>query len=455
MTGEPVAPGASEKKTSGRLVSLDAFRGFVIASMLLVNATWGESGWGEGTGAWLAEQLGHVAWNDPLQGATFTDLVFPWFLFIMGAAVPLSMRSGRGRDRSALARLGTAARRGLLIYLLGVLVTFAGVWTDRPVAWTDLLSWNILQLIGAAYVAATAISLAPKWAWWVAAGVILAGKGVAMGAIDAGWVRGVMEGAGLAPRVAEGGPAGPGTFTHYDDVKRFLAREHVEASGAWGVIDRRFVGWLGMAQQWLPCAAIALLGALATDRLLGGGASVSSRGRRARDVGLGGVAACALGLLLSAGYRAEGGGWLGPATMPMSKWFFTPSYCLFAAGSGAVLLAGFYWVIDVRGWRRSAEPWRTYGVNALALYVGAELVWKLAALRWKVPVAGGEGSGTSLPGGVNAWVASVLPEGVLLPLPGGSLSWSAVSGVVFALVWLGFWFAVCRWLDRRKLYLKV
>ena len=81
----------------------------------------------------------------PAQGATFTDLVFPWFLFIAGCAIPLSMRSGRGRAMPAGRKIVAAVRRGLVIYLLGVLLTVAGSALDRPLAWTDWFAWNILQ----------------------------------------------------------------------------------------------------------------------------------------------------------------------------------------------------------------------------------------------------------------------------------------------------------------------
>lgn len=448
MSGSGAASGRE------RLVSLDVFRGLVISSMLLVNATWGESSWGEGLGSAAALQLAHVPWNAPAQGATLTDLVFPWFIFIMGAAVPLSMRSGRGRGVPGWARLLRACRRGVSLYVLGVVVTHAGSWADRPMAWSDLASWNILQLIGVSYVVAVAVSLFPKWAWWVFVGVVLASKAAVMAGIDAEWARSTLAGAAepMGPRNPDA-PAGAGTFTHYDDVKRVLAREHVAPDGVWAAADRFVLGWLGMAQQWLPCAAIAVLGALATDRLLSAGSSAKDRVRAARGVALAGVAAVALGFALQWGYRETGGGALGALTMPFSKWFFTPAYCLLAAGTGAILLAGCYAAIDVKGWRRLAEPWRTYGVNALALYVGAELLWKLVVSRWRMGVPG-DGSST-IPGAVNAWVAWALPDGELVRVGAHALGWSAVSGVAFAALWLAGWWWVCRSLDRRGVYLRV
>jgi predicted acyltransferase len=431
----------AEPATSRRLVSLDAFRGFVIAGMLLVNATWGESEWGEGFGGWLAMQLAHVPWNAPAQGATFTDLVFPWFLFIMGAAVPLSRRRGRGRDAGPVRVILTALRRGLVLYLLGVLLTHASGWTERPMGWTDLLSWNILQLIGVAYVVAMIVSLLPRWAWWTFVGVVLLAKLIVMVGLDAEWLRTTLASgtAPLEPRQPES-PLGQGTFTHFDDGKRFLAREHVAPDTLATSLDRYAVGWIGMAQQWLPAAAIAMLGAISVDALL---RESVSRARRAAQVAVFGAVLTIVGMFLQWGYGPSGGGLLGPLTTPLSKWFFSAPYCLVASGTGAMLLALFFWVIDVRGWSWCAEPWRTYGVNALALYVGAELVWKLALSKWQMPVPG-EGA-SAVPGAINAWIGSALPEG----------AWGGFAGLSFAVLWLGTWWLVCRALDRRKLYLRV
>lgn len=437
---------------SERLISLDAFRGFVIAGMLLVNTTWGEENWGTGIFRDLSMQFAHIDWNDPVQGATFTDLVFPWFLFIMGAAVPLSMRSGRGKQSPALKRILIAVRRGLVIYLLGVLITFAGTWTQRAFVWTDLLSWNILQLIGIAYIVTVMVGLLPKWGWWTFVGVVLIGKWALMLSIPADFVRATLEASNIAPRGS--GPTGLGTFTHFDDVKRFVAREHISGTeNPWG---RYLLGWFGMAQQWLPCAAIAVMGAIAVDWLTNTARDARLRAGVLFGVG---IVLTALATLLQWGYTAQGGGLLGPLTIPYSKWFFSPSYCLLTAGTGSMLLAVFFAIIDLGKQRWFAEPWRTYGVNALALYVGAELTFKLAFSRWLLPVPWNNADGTTasntLPGAVNAWVKHFLPEGNMINSVDNTIAWAALSGIAFATLWLIGWWLICRWLDVRKIYIKV
>ena len=97
---------------AARLASLDAFRGFAIASMVLVN--------NPGDWAHLHAPLAHAEWN----GWTFTDTVFPFFLFAAGMsmAVSLDRRLRAGDDRARL--LATIARRALVIFLVGLALNF-------------------------------------------------------------------------------------------------------------------------------------------------------------------------------------------------------------------------------------------------------------------------------------------------------------------------------------------
>src|SRR3954465_7347983 len=90
-----------------RLVSLDAFRGFAIASMMVVN---NPGDWGH-----LHAPLEHAPWN----GWTFTDLVFPFFLFAAGLsmAVSIDRRVRAGEDRATL--MVSMARRAAVIFLVG------------------------------------------------------------------------------------------------------------------------------------------------------------------------------------------------------------------------------------------------------------------------------------------------------------------------------------------------
>src|SRR5512146_2723375 len=133
-------------RSSGRLTSLDVFRGATIAGMILVN---NPGSWGDSYG-----QLRHAAWH----GWTFTDMIFPFFLFTVGVAMTFSFarRVEQGADRRAL--LGHAARRAAIIFALGLIVNgfpfglFGSVWS--------LDTWRVpgvLQRIAVCYFIASVI----------------------------------------------------------------------------------------------------------------------------------------------------------------------------------------------------------------------------------------------------------------------------------------------------------
>ena len=126
--------------------------------------------------------------------------------------------------------------------------------------------------------------------------------------------------------------------------------------------------------------------------------------------------------------------------LPINKNLWTSSYAVFMAGWAMVLLAGFYWLIDVRGWRRWAEPFAWYGMNALALFVLSGLTAKLLGLiQW----AGPEGAAkVSLKG----WIYAHCFTPVASPINA-----SLLFAVAFVLVFL----AVARVMARRKWFLKI
>ena len=416
---QAVSPAPTKKP---RLGSLDAMRGLVIALMFLVNMTWDREH--------LHPQLFHVGWNDPAQGATVTDLVFPWFVFMMGASIPFSVRSGRGRGKSAGAILAAAALRGAKLYLLGTLLTVASFAHKKPLTWECLMYWNILQLLGTAYFVAVAAWLLPgKWKIAFVAAALMLKWGTFMLPWDTvtQWVK---------PRPPEGAPSGPGTWAHFDAVKQLLHMEFVPVA----TLRSHLIGWFGMSQQFVPLAAIAVVGGMASDGLSRGGDDREGENlRRVGRVAALSLVLMAMSVVLQWGYRPEGDGLWGAWTVPYSKWFFSPAYCLLAAGSGALLLAIHFAVIDAQKWC-SAYILQAMGKNALALYFGAELSFKLIFSKWLIPLPdGGEGS---IAAGVQAWIRYTTESPVA-----ASLGW--------AVLWVAMWAAVAVWLDRRGLYWRV
>src|SRR3954464_7055715 len=121
---------------SERLDSLDVFRGLTIAAMILVNTP----------GSWSAvyTPLDHALWN----GWTVTDLVFPFLLFAMGAAVPFALARRRGTSR----RVGLhVVRRAAILFTLGLVLN--PIQAGPPLEWATFRIPGVLQRIALVYLA--------------------------------------------------------------------------------------------------------------------------------------------------------------------------------------------------------------------------------------------------------------------------------------------------------------
>jgi len=373
----PAAPAATPPAAApARLLSLDAFRGATIAAMILVNDP--------GDGAHVYWPLQHARWN----GWTPTDLIFPFFVFMMGMSLVFSKRL-QGRE---------AVVRAAKLFLLGLVVNswpFVGMHHLRVP--------GVLQRIAFCYLAAWA---ARRWlrpaAQGLLAAVLLVGYWFVMTHLGG----------------PEGYPPNLEMQTNLSaQVDRALLRPFLyEWTKTWdpeGVLST------------FPAIASALLGLLAGEWL-----------RRGRTVTLG-LLSAGLVLTLGAVYWGEWApSWL---RFPINKGLWTPSFVLLTAGLGSALFALSYWVIDVNGWRRWAAPFVSYGRNAIALYVGSELLAAtLGAIRW----ADASGRPVTLYERVNATLfASWLPP--------------YDASLAFALATVLLWYVVAVVLDRRRIYIKV
>jgi len=311
-------------KGVARLLSLDALRGITVAAMVLVN----------NPGTWRAvyPPLRHADWH----GWTPTDLVFPFFLFIVGVSIPLSLgrRAGEGRERPVLARV---LRRSAVIFLLGIVLN-GFPWFD----WATLRIPGVLQRIALCYLAAALIYLATGWRGqaWAAAGLLL-GYWALMTLVP-------------VPGYGAGDLGKAGSLAAY--------------------IDRTLLGSAHLWQQakvYDPEGLLSTLPAIATTLLgvLAGGWVAAGRSPKAVAAGLAvaGLAAAVLG--------AGWGLWF-----PINKALWTSSYALFTAGLAAVTLSGCYWLVEARGFRRWAWPFAWFGVNALALFFLSTLAAKVLLL---------------------------------------------------------------------------
>jgi predicted acyltransferase len=288
-----------------RYASVDALRGITVAAMLLVN----------NPGSWshVYAPLLHAEWH----GCTPTDLVFPFFLVIVGVSIALGVvpRVEQGADRGALTR--TVLIRAGRILGLGLLLHFLAWW------WLDLAHyrpWGVLQRIGLCFAAAgmAAIWLKPRLQW-LCIGVLLSG---------------------YAALLVAGGSLEP-----------WLNMSSRVDTTLFGSLLYQYDAATGRGHD--PEGLMSTLGALASTLLgLRAGALLRLRPWRL----LPGAA-----LLLLAG-------WLWSQWLPLNKNLWTSSYVLWTAGWAFAGLWLAHILIDCRQWPPLG---RRFGVNAITAYAGS------------------------------------------------------------------------------------
>lgn len=305
-------------KTGGhhaRLVSLDAFRGLTILGMLLVNNT-------VATAA-TPRHLSHAAWN---QGVHFADLVFPWFLYIVGVAIPYAAASARKRGMSSTQYGLKAAYRAIVLVGLGLLI-------DSSVNHRLTIGLGVLQLIGLSYLAAALLyELKLGWRMCIAASLLLAY-----------WV--------LLRFVPVPG-IGVGSITENHNLIQHLNDTYLSALHLRGLLSV------------MPATALVLIGSATGDLLK---LDSLHAARKVMYLFLGGVTLTLLGALWN-------------LDLPFNKPLWTSSYILYTAGLGAMALSAFYLCVDVIGWRAWAFPLVVCGGNAIFAYV-APILFKVFVLQ--------------------------------------------------------------------------
>ena len=378
-------------ESTTRLLSLDVARGITIAFMIMVNNNGGAGAWGF---------MHHAAWN----GLTATDLVFPTFVFLMGASVVFAIegRLARGAPRAQLVR--QTVQRAAILCLLGIVVnSFPFFELDH------MRFYGVLQRIGVCYLAVSLLYLWNRRVWPIATALVVALVGYW---VLVRWVP--VPGAGL-----------PGRDVPFMDVQQNLV--------SW--IDRQvFPHHLyldrpdhnvrdpeGLLSD-LPAIGTALMGLLTGMWL---------RSRRPVPARTAGLAAAAIGSLAL--------GYLWALWFPLNKNLWTSSYVLVAAGYSLVLLTVSFWAVEQQGWRTGWPwVWLVFGSNAIAAYLFSEL---LPALLQAFPF---------VVGGRQVDAMAFVFDHVYASAAHPGLAAFAYSASVAAFCFLPVWI-----LYRRRIFLKV
>lgn len=374
---EPAVPPRAE-----RLLSLDVFRGLTVAAMLLVN--------NPGTWSAVYDPLEHAEWH----GWTPTDLIFPFFLFIVGVSMAYSLLPRRERGDAPGPLFAKAAKRSAILVGLGLLLAAFPYYT---LDLAHLRLPGVLQRIGLAFL--------------LASGVVLFARPRAQAAITAALLLGYWAAMTLVPVPGFGAgnlTAKDGNLAAYVD-RSILGTNHLWAS----------------ATTWDPEGLMSTLPAVATV-LLGVFAGRWMRSARSAPDRL-------VGLFL-AGNAAVVAGWVWNGVFPINKNLWTSSYVLFTAGLALHALAVCYWLVDVRGNRRWALPFAWFGMNAIFAFFFSGVMARLLNL---VKVDGTPIKQLIFESAFDSW----------LPAHDASL--------LFALCFVALWTAIVWAMHRRGWYWKV
>lgn len=376
---------------SDRLEALDVFRGLTVAGMLLVNQP---GDWGA-----IYPPLAHAAWH----GWTPTDLIFPFFLFIVGVTTHFSLAGRQQRGDGEAAIIGQVTKRAAVIVACGLLLASFPWWPIERI--TGMRFPGVLQRIGVAYFFGALLTMRGSIQRQVVIVVcLLYGYWIAITVLP-------VPGTGAMGQLV------------LDDPSASLA--------AW--LDRAVFGrhlWRSSV-TWDPEGLLSTVPAIGTVILgvFAGRWIASGRPILERLVGL-----------FGAGALATVAGLMWNWSFPINKNLWTSSYVLFTAGVAATTLATCLWLIDVVGVRWWTKPFTWFGRNPLLAFVGTGLMSRLIYSLIRVP----NGDGTSSP------LQRVIYEAAYS-------SWLSPrnASLFFALSYVTLWGVILWQLDRRRFYWKV
>lgn len=410
-----------------RLVSLDAYRGFVMLAMAssgfrlaqactkpevlqLCDNTGAKAAW-----HWLCGMLAYHAEHVPWAGCGFWDLIQPSFMFMVGVALPYSIASRENSGQSWLMQFMHVLQRSLILVLLGVFLESNGR------VHTNFVFVNVLAQIGLGYPIVWLLLKRGTVVQLLVSALILGGYWFA-------FYRHPLPPPGFDPATVglpPDWPAYQGLAAHWNKGTNWAAAMDLKVLNFFPCYDKAGVpqpyefnrgGYQTL--NFVPSIVTMIFG-LMTGRLLRGTTTPNQKTWRMIWTG----AVCLLvGVALDP--RLAINVPLDWTLCPMVKRIWTPSWTIFSTGCTLWMLAAFYWVIDVRGWKAWAFPLVVVGMNSIAIYVAAQLL--------------------------KPWISGTLKTHFgphLFDFPGGPV---VESAAVLLMLWL-----MCYWMYRRKIFVRI
>lgn len=392
---------STAKIQSSRLLSLDILRGITIAGMILVN---NPGSWGS-----IYAPLRHAPWN----GLTPTDLVFPFFMFIMGISTYFSLR--KYDFKASYSSVWKIVKRTLVILLIGWGIGWFGMFlrgvmnpdvqlADAVFTFDHIRLLGVLPRLALCYGVSAIVALTMKYRhiiWLV-------------GALLVAYTIMLLTGHGYE-------------FSDANIISivdhKVLGESHMYRDTIDGV-SLKFdpEGLLST----IPSIAHCLIGFLC------GGLIVSTADNRDRcnKLFIVGAVLTFAGFLLSYG-------------LPINKKIWSPTFVFTTCGLASTLLALLIWIIDIRGHRRWCTFFHSFGINPLFLYcLSAVLAICFGAIR--VPLAASETGHVS--------ITTLLYKYTLTPLCGGD---TTLASLIYAILFVMLCWSVGYILYKKKIYIKI
>ncbi|MCF7740985.1 MAG: DUF5009 domain-containing protein, partial [Candidatus Marinimicrobia bacterium] len=322
------------KTKSKRMVSLDVLRGATIAAMILVN--------NPGSHEHIYAQLQHAEWH----GWTFTDWIFPFFLFMVGISMVLSFRKRLNQGASRQSLLIHVLRRSAILFAIGLFINGFpfGLLPGTEFSFSTWRIMGILQRIGLAYFCASLIFLYTD----------LRGQVLSIVAILIGYW--------LMLRFIPVPGFGAGVLEPKGNLCWFID-SHLLNTHTW-----RFAPVEGFDPEGLLSTIPAI-----TSILFGVMTGHWLRKQKTPAEKTAGMFVVGNILLL---FGVIWSNWF-----PINKNLWTSSYVVFMAGWALISLAMIYWIVDVKGYQKWSKPFVIFGVNAITVFTLAEL---LASFLWSI-----------------------------------------------------------------------
>jgi len=363
-----------------RLVSLDAFRGMTIAGMILVN--------NPGSWEYVYPPLRHADWH----GWTPTDLVFPFFLCIVGVSLCFSLTKRKSQDSGGFQLYGKIFRRALILFALGLLLNLIPTFGLNSVRIP-----GVLQRIAVCYFVAALIFLKTNTKTRVL---------IISGILSSYWLILTFF---PVPGVGAGILTLKGNLCAYIDTKLLAGHLYTPGFDPEGILST------------LPAIATMLIGTLCGDWLR------SSQRSAVKVIGL---LASGTGLVLL-GHTLH-------AYFPINKQLWTSTYVLLTTGAALIIMGICYGLIDSLEFKKWALPFLVFGGNAITVFVGSSLMARIF-FSIEIPVKGGTLS-----------LQAFLYDRVFSPWAGDYL-----GSLLFPVILLLIWFLIMLPLYRKNIHIKI